>query len=52
MTMDQRRMKIIEEELRTPKTKETAILNLQKCGLLTKTGEVATPYKRIVVKKS
>lgn len=51
MTLNERRMKILEEEWKKPITEESAREVLIECGILNKDGTVAQPYDQVIVKK-
>ena len=51
MTVSQQRMQVLRDASKRPVTKESSRRALTKCGVLTKSGKVAAPYKGLVEAK-
>lgn len=51
MTLTQKRMEAIQEASQRPVTRESALRNLSSCGIMTKDGKVAKPYRDVIIRR-
>ncbi len=50
MTLTQKRMEAIQEASKQQVTRESALRNLSSCGIMTKDGKIAKPYREVIIR--